>query len=63
MIVILGYCSPHYAKYQNFKEFSVAEILRKSTVSYGNSTETLFAQNFHTRKLGEISVIYAVPVM
>ena len=27
-----------------------------------NSTETVFAQNFHTRKLGEITVFYVVKI-
>ena len=54
-------------KYCNFNYFTVAEILWKCTVSpelwaiylksYGNC---VFSQNFHTRKLGKVSVFYVV---
>ena len=57
----------HCVKYQIFTQFLALEILWKDTVSlefranrpklYGNCD---FQQNFHTGKLGENSVFYAV---
>ena len=57
----------HCVKHRNFTKFPDAEILWKDTVStelmtivpklYGNC---VFQQNIHTRKLGEITVYYAV---
>ena len=57
----------YYAKYPNFTKFPGVEILRKGTVTTefrairpklcGNCA---FPQNFHTRKLGEITVFYAM---
>ena len=59
----------HYVKYRNFTWFPSVEILRKGTISayfqanrpklYGNCA---FPQNFHTKKLDEITVFYAVIV-
>ena len=57
----------HCVKYRNFTKFFGAEILWKDTVSAklrSNPTKFsgnyAFSQNFHTKKLGEITVIYAV---
>ena len=54
-------------KYRNFTYFPVVESLQKGTVSIefrpklcGNC---VFPQNFRTRKLGEISVFYAVLII
>ena len=63
----LGYWSRHCVKYRSSTQFPGVEILQKCTVSAelrasrsklcGNCT---LPQNFHTRKLGEITVFYVV---
>ena len=47
----------HCVKHQNFTKFLSVEILWKLCRSCA------FFQNFHTRKLGEISVFYAVMII
>ena len=48
-------------KYQNFTCFSSVEILWKRTAIYPKlCPKCVFSQNFHTWKLGEITLFYAV---
>ena len=57
----------NFENYRNFTEFPGVEILRKGTVSAefwvilpklcGNFA---FPQNFHIRKIGEITAFYAI---
>ena len=62
----------HYVKYQKFIKFPCMEILQKRTVTHSNSKNTIrpkfygncaLPQNFHTRKLGETTVYYAVTII
>ena len=64
------FMSHHCVKYRNFTQFPGVEILWKGTVSEwfrANHPKLCrncaFPQNFHTRKLGEITVFYAVSVL
>ena len=50
--IVIRFC--HCIEYQNFTKFPCVEILWKRC---GNSA---FSQNFHTRKLGEISVFCTI---
>ena len=53
---------PALQKYRNFTEFPGVEILWKGTVLIHQKLcgNCAFLQNFHTRKLGEIAVFFAV---
>ena len=62
----------HYVKYQKIIKFPCVEILQKRTVIHSNSKNTIcpkfcgncaLPQNFHTRKLGETTVYYAVTII
>ena len=48
----------HCIKYQNFTEFSGLEVLWKCTVSA--EFRAIYHKSFHTSKLGEITIFYAV---
>ena len=57
----------HCVKYHNFTQFSCVEILWKGTIftqSRANHPKLCikcaFPESFHTRKLGEITVFYAL---
>ena len=52
----------HRNKCRDFTWFFGVEILWKPTVSAEFRGNCTFPQNFHTRKLGEISVLYTVKV-
>ena len=53
--------SSHCVKHRNFTQFHGVEVLRKGTAIHLKLCRNCaFPQNFHTTKLGEIGVFYAV---
>ena len=67
LIVMLGVLQPTLRKIPKFQLIfcfgNFAEKQHSFRKFSGESSETAFPQNFHTRKLGEILLFYSVPVM